>query len=167
MKKLIILVFVLMSIACSNNSEEVAISTPEYYDIKYEIIGNGKAAKIRYSDNDGYTELEYNSGSENPYELGVPLPFVKEVRIMTEEDGHLNSDGTKSYGCKTISISAYLDRNDCNVTAINIYANGKLVASEDSSQGYFYTPGETWTPWGVHFEYLRRGSDPSKYKCNN
>jgi hypothetical protein len=166
--KQIFLVFLIAYslVGCSaEDNEDSARETPETFSVKYEILGNGEVPKIMYTSNDGTVEVEWDEDEGSWDVSGVRLPFVKEFMYRTEVDGEPGPNGFISRGCKRISISAYANRNDGTIEEMNIYINGEL--KESKKDGYYYKPGEHWTPWGsASYSYLRRGSDHNTYSCN-
>jgi hypothetical protein len=115
MKKIIKLAVLFLALTFSFCSETESLdTTPEYYDLKYEVLGGSTIWKVRYNSNNGSVE-----------ETNVDLPFTKEIRYRTEVDGELNSDGTRSYGFKSLFIFA-LDATN-KMSQVNIYIDGELV----------------------------------------
>jgi hypothetical protein len=110
-KKLSVIALALTFSFCSET--ESLETTPEYYDLKYEVIGPSPTRKLTYDSNNGSVE-----------ETNVVLPFTKEIRYKTEVDGELNIDGTRSYGFKRISIRA---SNAVPNMQVKLYIDGKLV----------------------------------------
>jgi hypothetical protein len=110
-KKLSVIALLLTFSFCSET--ESLETTPEYYDLKYEVIGPYPIRKLTYDSNNGSVE-----------ETNVVLPFTKEIRYKTEVDGELNINGTRSYGFKRIGIIA---SNAVPNMQVKLYIDGKLV----------------------------------------
>ncbi|WP_286760929.1 hypothetical protein [Salegentibacter sp. UBA1130] len=161
MKNLLISIFVLFLFSCSTEDEDISTEEiPETYSVKYEIIGQGKVDMVTYKTNEGNAEVERDPGAEL-VDLGVTLPFVKEIVYHTEEAGENGSTG-----CDEISFSAYARKSIGTIESMNVYIDGELMSSE--SEGYYCIPDEHCTPWArVSFGYLQKGADPDIYQCPN
>ena len=135
-KKLSLLLLMYTMFSCSNNSEEDLNSTPEFYDVKYEVIGTVEAQRIIYTSDDG--DIEENS---------VKLPYEKEFKYRTEKDGE---DGV--FGYKRIGLRLY-SLDNSYVQEVRLYIDGELVDSQTTPPT---NPNNLWQPWSVGFDYLRR-----------
>lgn len=131
MKKIIILLlFTTLSFSCS--SDEDSNSTPEFYNVKYEIVGSGTAYSIRYTSNEGSIE-----------EDNVALPYTKEIRYKTEVNGDNNT-----YGKKSIIFWVYRVESLADIQEIRLYINNELVDTDMSAP--------VSSNYSVHFDYIRR-----------
>jgi hypothetical protein len=138
MKKLVFLILATLSLLSCSTDDDLESKTPEYYNVKYQVIGTGVANRIKYSISDGETESVKR----------VSLPFTKELRLRTE----LDENGTIS-GYKNISFYVYGDTGISDIEEIRIYVDGKL-------ESYAYRPVKRQDyyvyPWSCHFDYLIR-----------
>jgi hypothetical protein len=138
MKKVVFLILATLSLLSCSTDDDLESKTPEYYNVKYQVIGTGDASRIKYSIGDGETEsVEW-----------VSLPFTKELRLRTE----LDENGTIS-GYKNISFYVYGDTQVSDIEEIRMYVDGKLEC-------YAYGPQKPQDynvyPWTCHFDYLIR-----------
>ena len=167
MRNILLTLFVVLCFSCSKEESggESNATTPETFTVRYEILGSGEVPLITYTSNEGPIEVETDEGEEIWDVSGVTLPFIKEFVYTTKIDGTEDSSGATVHGCSGVGISVYANRNDGQIKEMNIYINGELKETE--TEGYYYAPGEHWTPWGsASYSYLMRGAD-DKYTCVN
>jgi len=165
MKKMLF-IFSLIVFSCTPEEKETSSQTPETFQVRYEILGYGEVPKVIYGTNETVVEMEWDE-DEVPQDVsGVRLPFVKDFNITAKRDGEMGRFGSIGQGCITLFISAYASKNDGTIQEINIYVDG--VLKDSKKEGYYYSPGEHWTPWGsAKYTYLRIGSDPEKFPACN
>tara|TARA_R100000789_G_C3014649_1_gene152133 strand:+ start:967 stop:1392 length:426 start_codon:yes stop_codon:yes gene_type:complete len=139
MKKIVLIILATISVLSCSTDDNSENKTPEFYNVKYQVIGTGDASRIAYSISDGNTEsIDW-----------VNLPFTKEIRLRTE----LDEQGTIS-GYKTISFRVYGDTQVSNIEEIRIYVDGELVCS--NTDGPEKPQDYNVYPWTCHFDYLIR-----------
>ena len=140
-KRILFLFTVIFCVSCSsedrpNSSEN---KTPEFYNVKYEVVGTGMAYKIRYTTDDDELVIEKN----------VTLPYTKEFRLKTEIQGEDNT-----YGIKSIRFLVYALEEVSSIQETRIFINGEKVDSD--TDGPYFSPNGYETAWTCSFDYMRR-----------
>ncbi len=131
----LLLFFVCIIFSCSNSGDEDLNNTPEFYNVKYEIIGTGEVSRIKYTDN-----------KETIEEFSVKIPFTKELRYRTESESETYSSGYKN-------ILFWVYNNTGDIQEVRLYIDGELVESQTTPPT---NPNNQWEPWSVSYQYLRR-----------
>lgn len=140
-KRILFIFTVICLFSCSsdNTSDSWEDKTPEFYNVKYEVVGTGMAYKIRYTTADNELVTERN----------IPLPYTKEFRLKTEIQGEDNT-----YGIETIYFWVYALEEVSSIQETRIFINGEQVDSD--IDGPDFSPNGYETGWRCSFDYMRR-----------